>query len=154
MRKIVEINKPGRKKIIETFDKKEEEREVLVIVKAEIKGRYEIEVLAEHSVGDNRGNLIVRGIAKNGADVSVRGIIKIDRDAQKVEDFLDMRFIIMDDKSKADVRPVLEIEANDVKASHAASVGKIDQEQINYLMSRGIGRKKASEMIVEGFLEI
>jgi len=60
--------------------------------------------------------------------------------------------LILDDISEATADPKLEIESDDVKASHAATVSKIDEEQIFYLQNRGVDRKKASDLIVEGFL--
>jgi Fe-S cluster assembly protein SufD len=59
--------------------------------------------------------------------------------------------LILDHTARADSIPSLEIEANDVRASHGATIGKIDQEYIFYLMSRGIPRNTAVRMVVEGF---
>ena len=80
-------------------------------------------------------------------------MIKIDKKAQEVDDFLEMRVLMLDDKSWAVVEPRLEIEANQVKASHAATVSKINEEELFYLASRGIDREEAEELIVDGFLK-
>ncbi len=64
-----------------------------------------------------------------------------------------MRVLLLDKKSSAVAEPKLEIENNEVKASHAASVGKIDDDQIFYLKSRGIDEEEAKSIIVEGFLK-
>ena len=82
----------------------------------------------------------------------VEGMIKIDKGANGVDDFLEMRLLLLDDKSQAVAEPKLEIETNEVKASHAATVGKIDEEQVFYLTSRGITGKEAERLIVDGFL--
>lgn len=151
-RKTIILNKPGKKEVVVSFEKEGEEIEILGLIMGVERGRYELSVVADHKVGKNKGRIEIRGIAKNGADVVVRGLIKIEKQAHLVEDFLEMRLLILNDKSRAEVLPILEIEANDVKASHAASVGKLDEEQVYYLMSRGIERVKAEEMLVEGFL--
>jgi len=70
-----------------------------------------------------------------------------------VEDFLEMKLLVLDGKSSAVAEPKLEIMANEVKASHAATVGRVDEEEMFYLTARGICRKNAEKMIVEGFLE-
>ncbi|MBI1871836.1 SufD family Fe-S cluster assembly protein, partial [Candidatus Collierbacteria bacterium] len=98
------------------------------------------------------GRVVIRGIAKNGARVAVTGMIKIREGANQVDDFLEMRILLLDDRSQAKAEPKLEIEANDVKASHAAAVGKIDEEQLFYLTSRGMKREAAEKLIVDGFL--
>jgi len=79
-------------------------------------------------------------------------MIKINKDAQGVDDFLEMRALMWGKSSVALAEPQLEIEANQVKASHAAAVGRMDEEQLFYLQSRGMKRKKAEKMIVDGFM--
>lgn len=150
--KQIMLDKPGKKRVVVSFKEKGQEIEVTAIVKGTAKGKYELEVVADHIVGENSGNIVIKGIAQNGAEVKVTGMIKIGKKAQRVEDFLEMRLLILDDISRAEAIPQLEIEADDVKASHAASVGKLDAEQIYYLMSRGLSKKKSKQMLVHGFL--
>ena len=140
MKSKVLINKPESREFYFPFKKEGEENEVLMVVDGSTKGDYVIKVLVEHSVGNNSGKVRIRGIAKNGANLKIEGMIKINKGANKVDDFLDIRILLLDDKSMADAQPKLEIEANDVKASHAATVSKIDEEQIFYLTSKGMGR--------------
>jgi Fe-S cluster assembly scaffold protein SufB len=64
-----------------------------------------------------------------------------------------MRILLLDKQSSAVAEPKLEIENNDVKASHAATVGKIDEDQLFYLESRGVNINEAKKLIVEGFLK-
>ena len=107
----------------------------------------------DHKVGNTFGRVVLRGVAKNGARVQVEGMIKIDKEANGVDDFLEMKLLLLDAKSQAVAEPKLEIEANEVKASHAATVGKIDEEELFYLTSRGIGLAEAEKLIVGGFLD-
>lgn len=151
MKRII-LDKPGKKDVVVEFKKMGEDSEFFGIVKATKPGDYILNVTADHLVGKTNGRVVIRGIAKNGARIAVTGMVKIREGANQVDDFLEMRILILDDKSQATVEPRLEIEANDVKASHAAAVGKIDEEQMFYLMSRGMEREAAEKLIVDGFL--
>ncbi len=147
------LDKPGTKKITIPFEKEGEEIELSGKILGREKGDYIVDVLVDHKVGKTYGKVSIKGIAKNGARVAVTGMIKIDRQAQGVDDFLEMRLLLLDDKSSAVAEPRLEIEANEVKASHAATVGRIDEEQLFYLQSRGLSRGGSEELIVDGFLK-
>jgi len=87
------------------------------------------------------------------AQAKIIGTIKVLPGAEKTNSFLAERLLILSDKARAEAVPNLEIEADDVKCSHAATVGKIDEEQMFYLMSRGLPRAQAQDIIVEGFLQ-
>lgn len=151
--KIIILDKPGSKRVVVPFTKKGEEIEILGLVIGDQKGKYNLDLVVDHKVGQNKGKIEIRGIVKNGADVRITGMIKIVKEAHLVDDFLEIRLLVLDDYSRAEVVPMLEIEANDVKVSHAVSVGKLDESQVYYLMSRGIERARAEEMLIEGFLE-
>ena len=149
----VEIRRPGVRRINLKYLNEGEEKELIVLIRGEEQGEYQLDVVSDHKVGRTFGRVIVRGIAKNGARVKVSGLIKIAKQAQGVEDFLEMKLLVLDGKSSAVAEPKLEIMANEVKASHAATVGMFYEEEMFYLLTRGICRKNAEKMIVEGFLE-
>ena len=151
MRRVV-IKKPGVRRIELKFLNEGEEKELVVAIRGEEHGEYQLDVVSEHKVGRTFGRVIVRGIAKNGARVKVSGLIRIAEQAQGVEDFLEMKLLVLDGKSSAVAEPKLEILANEVKASHAATVGRIDEEEMFYLTARGICRENAEKMVVKGFL--
>jgi len=151
--KVIILDEPGKKELIVDFGKEGEEVEVLGLVLADKPGDYYMKIVVDHHVGKTFGRVMVRGVASNGARIQVEGMIKIDKEANGVDDFLEMRLLLLDSKSQAVAEPKLEIEANEVKASHAATVGKIDEEELFYLTSRGIDRTKSEELIVGGFLD-
>jgi Fe-S cluster assembly protein SufD len=153
MKQTIMIDQPGIKEIEMIFDKENEDRELVVVIRGETKGVYDLRVVSDHRVGKNRGRIKIKGIAANGAMVKVNGLVKIAKEAQEVDDFLEMRLLIMDEESMAVAEPKLEIEANQVKASHAATVGMVDRDQLFYLMSRGLDMKEAKKMMVDGFLK-
>ena len=147
-------NKPGKHEITIPFDKEGQEKAWLGVVDARAEGEYELEILAWHTVPSTGGRITVRGVVGKGASLTVRGMIKIEKQAQKIDDFLEIRILLLDPSARATAEPKLEIEADDVRASHAASVGKIDETQILYLASRGLSEKQAREEIVKGFLGV
>ncbi|MBI4306478.1 MAG: Fe-S cluster assembly protein SufD [Chloroflexi bacterium] len=102
---------------------------------------------APHTVSD----LLYKGAFKDQAESVYLGLIKMRKPAQQSNAFQTDRNLLLTGKPHADSIPVLEIEANDVKCSHAAAVGPIDREGIFYLQSRGIDRAKAERMLVEAF---
>jgi Fe-S cluster assembly protein SufD len=81
-------------------------------------------------------------------------MIRVDPGAQHTDAFQESRNLILSDGAHADAIPGLEIEANDVRCTHAATIGRIDAEQVFYLMSRGLTRSEAERLLVGGFLEV
>jgi Fe-S cluster assembly protein SufD len=97
------------------------------------------------------GDLLLHGAGTERSRSVFTGLIKIDPPAQQTNSYLKNENMLLDRTARADSIPILEIEANDVRASHGATIGKIDEEYIFYLMSRGIPRNTAVRMVVEGF---
>lgn len=152
MRTVKKYRKPGVYEVVVPFDQEGVDKEWVGILRAESKGEYELRVVAEHTVEKTRGRVVVRGVASNGAEIKLSGMIKIHKEAQGTDSFLELRVLLLDDLSRATALPQLEIEANEVKAGHAASVSKVDAEQVLYLMSRGLSQTAAEREIIEGWL--
>ncbi|MEK6827920.1 MAG: Fe-S cluster assembly protein SufD [Nanoarchaeota archaeon] len=106
-----------------------------------------------HNTENTVNNVLVDGILKDESTSVYRGLIKIEKTAQKTNSYLENHILKLGDKTLANSIPSLKIEANDVKASHGATVGQIDEEHMFYLMARGLSREEAERMIVEGFFE-
>ncbi len=119
------------------------------------KGNENIDVTtnAYHLARNTSNRILVDGILKDNATCVYRGLIKIEKGAQKTSSHLANHILKLSDKTLANSIPSLKIDANDVKASHAATVGQIDEEQLFYLMSRGLQRSEAEKLVVEGFFE-
>lgn len=146
------INKPGTYDYEVLMDKKSEEKELLGFVEAYTEGDYVINLLSVHKVGKTKCRVDVKGVVRGGARVKIKGLVKIAEGAKGSDSFLSMKLLLLDDKSMATAEPELEIENNEVKASHSASVGRIDEEQLFYLETRGIGKIDAENLIIKGFL--
>lgn len=98
------------------------------------------------------GETEVRAVVEDGGSIKLKGKILIQKDAVGANAFLRFKVLLLGKTARAQVDPELEILTNDVRASHAASVGQIDSEQLFYLMSRGISKKESIKLIVEAFL--
>lgn len=146
------ITKPGKHEIKLSLNKEGKKLEWLGIIDARESGEYELNLIISHTVPNTFGRVVIRGVAENGARIAVKGLVKIEEQAQNTDSFLAMKILLLDKKSGATAEPELEIEANRVKASHSASVGKIDDEQLFYLKSRGIEEARAKNIIVNGFI--
>ena len=106
-----------------------------------------------HNVENTTNDVLVDGILKDESSSVYRGLIKIEKQAQKTNSYLANHILKLGDKTLANSIPSLKIDANDVKASHGATVGQINEEHLFYLMARGLSRQEAEKLIVEGFFE-
>lgn len=106
-----------------------------------------------HYGESSRGRVLSKSVMKDSSKSLFKGMIKIGKDARATESYLAGHSILLDKGAKSDAIPGLEIETNEVRATHSASVAQIDESQIFYLMSRGLSREGAKREIVGGFLE-
>jgi Fe-S cluster assembly protein SufD len=107
----------------------------------------------EHAAPNTNSDLAFRGVLAAGATAVWRGMIRVDPGAQQTDAFQESRNLLLSTEAHADAIPGLEIEADDVRCTHAAAVAQIDREQLFYLTSRGLDPAEAKSLIVEGFLE-
>jgi Fe-S cluster assembly protein SufD len=98
--------------------------------------------------------LLYKDVLRDMARVIWRGMIKVDPAAQKTDGYQRNDSLMMSEEARADAIPGLEIEADDVRCTHGATAGRVDEEQLFYCMCRGLERREAMHMIVEGFFQI
>jgi Fe-S cluster assembly protein SufB len=106
-----------------------------------------------HCAPNTRSRIISKSISRAGGRASYRGLVKIMKGAHHSKSNVVCDALILDSQSRSDTYPYIEIEEDDVTAEHEASVSKIGEEQLFYLMSRGMSEAEASSMIVTGFIE-
>ncbi len=106
-----------------------------------------------HLAPNTFSHIISKSICMDGGITSYRGLVKIKKGCTKSKSSVRCDGLMLDDNSKATTFPSMEVEENDVEVSHEAVVGKIGEEQLFYLMSRGLSEKEATKMIVSGFIE-
>ncbi len=107
----------------------------------------------DHHAPDTRSDLLYKNVLRDRSRVIWRGMIKVDKDAQKTDGYQRNDGLLMSEHCRADLIPGLEIEADDVRCTHGATAGRVDEEQLFYCMCRGLKRSEAMHMIVEGFFQ-
>jgi Fe-S cluster assembly protein SufB len=106
-----------------------------------------------HAAPNTSSQLISKSISKSGGRASYRGLLKVAKGATGSKSNVVCDALLLDEKSRSDTYPYIEIDEEDVTVGHEASVSKIGEEQLFYLMSRGLSEDEASAMIVSGFIE-
>lgn len=104
--------------------------------------------VADHASSD----LLYKGALDDRSRSVFRGVIRVHPGAQRTDAYQTNRNLLLSEHARADSLPNLEIEADDVRCSHGATVGQLDQEALFYLMSRGLGKEQAARLVVLGFL--
>ena len=106
----------------------------------------------EHAAPNTTSDLAFRGVLHGRSTAVWKGNIIVDPGAQKTDAFQESRNLLLSKRAHADAIPGLEIQANDVRCTHAAAVAQVDPEQLFYLRSRGLRLDVARRLVIEGFL--
>lgn len=106
-----------------------------------------------HLAPHTSSKIISKSIGHNGGEVSYRGIVKHAKNAINAKSSIECDTILMDDKSKSDTIPINIIDNDTSSIAHEATVSKINDEQLFYLMSRGLSEEQATQMIIMGFID-
>src|SRR5688500_5416777 len=106
-----------------------------------------------HGAPKTTSKIISKSISKDGGRSSYRGLLKVYKGAHGSKSSVVCDALLIDDKSRSDTYPVIEIDEDDVTIGHEASVSKVGEEQLFYLMSRGIPEDQAEGLVVAGFIE-
>ncbi len=114
---------------------------------------FDFHTFQNHRVGNSTSDLLFKGALRDRARTVYQGIIKVHRDAQHTDAYQANRNLLLSPHARADSIPSLEIEANDVRCTHGATVSQVDEEQLFYLMARGLSQREAEHMIVLGFFQ-
>jgi len=113
---------------------------------------FDFNTSQDHVAPNARSDLLYKGALDGAARGVFRGIIRVHEGAQGTDAYQTNRNLILSDRAIATSLPNLEIEADDVRCSHGATVGQLDAEALFYLMSRGLSRDQAERLVVLGFL--
>jgi len=118
-------------------------------------GRQHIDLDTQqnHHALRTTSDLLFKGALKGKSRTVWQGMILVDPGAQRTDGFQANRNLLLESSARGDSIPGLEIQADDVRCTHAATLGRVDEEQIFYLMARGIPREAAVKLIVEGFFD-
>jgi Fe-S cluster assembly protein SufD len=107
----------------------------------------------EHIAPNTESDFAFKGALRERASAVWRGMIRVEEDAQKTNAYQENRNLLLSDQAHADSIPGLEIMANDVRCTHGATLGRINREELFYLMARGLSRAEAERLIVRGFFQ-
>lgn len=106
-----------------------------------------------HEAPNTSSDLLYKNSLDDTSRTIFSGLIRVDPGAHKTDAYQKVRNLLLSDEAEANSAPGLEIEADDVRCTHGATSGQIEEEELFYLMSRGITRKAAQKLIVHGFLQ-
>jgi Fe-S cluster assembly protein SufD len=106
-----------------------------------------------HEEGNTTGDTVWKGALTGESRASYEGLIHIVKGAQDTDTYLQTHSMLLSPRAKGDAIPSLIVETDNVKASHGGTVGEIDEDQVFYMMSRGISRPEAVRILVEGYFE-
>jgi len=106
-----------------------------------------------HGAPNTTSQILSKSISMHGGRASYRGLLKVYEGATNAKSNVVCDALLMDEDSRTDTYPSIEIDEQDVTVGHEASVSKVSEEQLFYLQSRGIGEDQANAMIVSGFIE-
>lgn len=116
-------------------------------------GEQVIEMNTQNKSDHTIGHILQHGIVQDKGQVIFNGIGKIHSGCSGAEAVQESRILMMTEHGRGDANPILLIEHDDVKANHAASIGQLNEEDIFYLMSRGLTKRMAEKFVARGFLE-
>ena len=128
------------------------EVEVVGLLLGKGKSQTAFEVYITHAAPKTKSRVIVKSVLRNRSTFAFRGNVKIEKGAKGADAYLRSDALLFDDAKMGDDTPALEILERDVKAGHAATIGKVDEQLLFYLMSRGLSKKAAEKLLIEGFV--
>lgn len=111
-----------------------------------------MDVYITHSGLNTKSKVNVRAVLRGKSKFDFRGNVKIEKGAKGADAYLRSDALLFDEAKMGDDTPALEILERDVKAGHAATIGKVDEAMLFYLMSRGISKNQAEKMLIDGFI--
>lgn len=119
------------------------------------RGDHKITIHTEqiHEAPETTSNLLVKAVLYDQTQFSYDGIIRVERSAQKSDAYQKNENLLLSPRSHARSAPSLEILANDVRCTHGSTTGKLNEDQLWYLTSRGLSTPVAKQLLVEGFFE-
>jgi Fe-S cluster assembly protein SufB len=106
-----------------------------------------------HAAPETTSTIISKSISKDGGRTSYRGLVRVDEGAKNSKSFVRCDALLLDEISRSDTYPAMQVEEQDAQIAHEATVSKIGDEQLFYLMSRGLSEEQSMGMIVNGFIE-
>ena len=106
-----------------------------------------------HAAPETSSTIVSKSISKDGGITTYRGLVHVDKGAKGAKSFVRCDALLLDEISISETKPYMEVAERDASIGHEATVSKVGDDQLFYLMSRGITEAHAMAMIVNGFIE-
>jgi Fe-S cluster assembly protein SufD len=106
-----------------------------------------------HKTGDTVSDLLFKNVLRDAAVSNYAGLIKVEKNANGTNAYQSNRNLVLSKDVQCDTRPILEIESNRLRCTHGATVGRLDENQLFYLCSRGLTAEQARDVLIEAFLD-
>lgn len=115
--------------------------------------KIDLKTTIQHQARETTSEVIIKGALTGSSAISYSGLVKIDPGAKGTKAWLAAHILLLSNKARGIAIPSLEILENDIKAGHATTVGRVNDMELFYLMSRGLSKEQSSLLIVEGFIK-
>jgi Fe-S cluster assembly protein SufD len=125
---------------------------LLILLLGKNMDRLDLQTNIYHNSPNTQSRVIVKGALTASASINFEGLVKIEPGAKGTNAWLAAHILLLSSHARGRAVPSLEIAENDIKAGHATTVGRVNDLELFYLMSRGISEKSAKSLIVNGFL--
>lgn len=149
---LVAVGHPGQREIRVKLTGPKARAQILGVLIAP-KGEGAVRIVQHHLAPETQSDSLIRSVVCHQARLEYRGLIRIEKGAGQSDAYQRNDNLIVGDLAQVKTRPELEILANDVRCGHGATVGKMNEEELLYLMSRGLSYDQAAQLVIEGFLE-
>ena len=113
---------------------------------------HDITTLMQHKHPESKSNQHIKGILQKDSSGVFQGKVVVSKDAQKTDAFQFNQNLLLSENAEVNIKPELEIYADDVKCSHGATTGELDEQMLFYLRSRGLNKEEAKKILIEGFV--
>lgn len=126
--------------------------EIYGLYQGKNKDQFHVETIQHHLSPQSTSNLLIKGVFDDQCQFFYRGLIRIEKEAQKSHGYQKNQNLLLSPDVFIDSKPELEILANDVFCTHGSTTGYLNQEELYYLQTRGLTKKQAEKLIIDGFL--
>ena len=126
---------------------------LICLVLAKQNHKIPLNIKINHLARATASQALIKGIAADSAEITAKVVARIAKGARAAKTKVIMKMLIASPAARAKPIPALEIEENEVEAGHAASVGRLEDDQLFYLMSRGLSEEQAKKLLIDGFIQ-
>lgn len=143
----------GTRKLIFNLNGEQTTLKFIAIIIGKNKERFSLKTTSNHNSPQTKAEYYLRSAMFDQSQVDYQGNLLIKAQAQQSEAYLAHHSLMLSEDSQTYSKPYLEIEADDVKAGHAVTVGRVNENLLFYLKSRGLDENQAQDLMIKGFLE-